>query len=158
MRRSYSMPFGSELMVEGGVCFRLWAPAAKKVDLCIENPEGAAILAMSVQGGGWFELKTEQAAAGSLYRYQIDGEIQVPDPASRLQPEDVHGPSEVINPRAFEWQDKKWTGRPWEEAVIYETHVGAFTAEDTFQALEARLDPLLELGVTALELMPIADS
>lgn len=151
------MPFGAELMATGDVCFRLWTPTAKKVDLCIENPEGTAILAMNAQEGGWFELKTEQAAAGSLYRYQIDGEVQVPDPASRFQPEDVHGPSEVINPRVFEWQDEKWTGSPWEEAMIYEAHVGTFTAGDSFHALEARLDHLLELGITVLELMPVAD-
>ncbi len=156
MKRSHHMPFGAE-PITGGVSFRLWAPAAKKVDLCIEGPESTALLAMAAQGDGWFKLETEQAAVGSLYRYRINDEVQVPDPASRFQPRDVHGPSAVINPLAFEWQDEKWIGKPWEEAVIYEVHVGAFTAEGSFRALEARLDYLLELGITALELMPIAD-
>jgi 1,4-alpha-glucan branching enzyme/maltooligosyltrehalose trehalohydrolase len=157
MQQYHHMPFGAELTANNTVRFRLWAPAAKKVELCLESEPKVALLTMIAQDDGWFELETEQATAGSLYRYRIDGEVQVPDPASRFQPQDVHGPSEVINSSDFEWQDQKWKGRPWEETVIYEVHVGTFTAEGTFRALEARLDYLMELGITALELMPVAD-
>jgi 1,4-alpha-glucan branching enzyme/maltooligosyltrehalose trehalohydrolase len=106
---------------------------------------------------GWFELVTDHAGAGTRYQFQIDGGLHVPDPASRFQPQDVHGPSEVIDPAAFDWQDTGWRGRRWEEAVIYELHVGTFTPEGTFAALEKRLDYLAQLGVTAVELMPLSD-
>jgi maltooligosyltrehalose trehalohydrolase len=81
----------------------------------------------------------------------------VPDPASRFSPDDVHGPSVVIDPQRFEWTDDAWRGRPWEEAVVYELHVGAFTEEGTFNAARERLGELAELGITAIELMPLAD-
>ena len=81
----------------------------------------------------------------------------MPDPASRYNPDDVHGASEVIDPAAFDWQDTAWRGRPWEEAVVYELHVGTFSPEGTFAGVIERLDYLVELGVTALELMPVAD-
>jgi malto-oligosyltrehalose trehalohydrolase len=83
--------------------------------------------------------------------------MHVPDPASRFQPLDVHGPSEVIDPAEYEWNDADWRGRPWEECVVYELHVGAFTPEGTFRAAIGRLDFLRDLGVSAVELMPIAD-
>jgi 1,4-alpha-glucan branching enzyme/maltooligosyltrehalose trehalohydrolase len=83
--------------------------------------------------------------------------MEMPDPASRFQPQDVHGPSEVVDATAFQWREDSWRGRPWEEAVIYELHVGAFTTEGTFRGVEQKLDYLRDLGVTALELMPVAD-
>jgi maltooligosyltrehalose trehalohydrolase len=107
--------------------------------------------------GGWFELITDAAKSGSQYYFRIDSEREVPDPASRFQPRDVHGPSEVIDPLAFDWRDLAWRGRPWEEAVIYELHVGAFTPAGTFSAMGERLDYLVDLGITAVELMPVAD-
>jgi len=106
---------------------------------------------------GWFELVTDQAGAGMRYKFQIDGGPEVPDPASRLQPQDVQGPSEVVDAASFEWEDQEWGGRSWEEAIIYEVHVGTFTPEGTFAAVENRLDYLAELGFTAVELMPVAD-
>ena len=96
-------------------------------------------------------------AAGSRYRFQIDGGLLVPDPASRANPDDVHGASRVVDPLAFDWNDGHWRGRPWEEAVVYELHVGTFTPQGTFAGVESKLDYLRELGVTAIELMPIAD-
>src|SRR6267142_249468 len=153
MRRRHSMPFGAECLDNGKVRFRLWAPKAERVDVCLANQEP---LALSKLEDGWFELVTH-TSAGSRYQFQINGQTKVPDPASRFQPSDVHGPSQVIDPAAFEWQDEKWRGRPWEEAVIYELHVGAFTPEGTFAAAEQRLDYLADLGITAIELMPIAD-
>jgi maltooligosyltrehalose trehalohydrolase len=155
MKRSHSMPFGAQVQEAGSVRFRLWAPQAKGVELCIEGSKNHLPLGSS--GGGWFELITREAAAGTLYRYQIDGKVAVPDPASRFQPHDVHGPSEVIDPHNFVWNDESWRGRPWEETVIYELYVGAFTPEGTFQGVEEKLDYLCELGVTAVELMPVAD-
>ncbi len=153
MRRRHPMPFGAEYLNDGKVRFRLWAPKAQGVDLCLASQEP---LALSKLEDGWFEL-VSYAAADSRYQYQINGQTKVPDPASRFQPSDVHGPSQIIDAAAFEWQDEKWRGRPWEEAVIYELHVGAFTPEGTFAAAEQRLDYLADLGITAVELMPIAD-
>ncbi len=105
---------------------------------------------------GWFELTTF-AQAGVQYAFQDCETTLVPDPASRFQPFGVHRPSEVIDPLAFNWQDSKWKGRCWNEAVIYELHVGTFSAEGTFAGVEAKLDYLASLGVTAIELMPVAD-
>jgi 1,4-alpha-glucan branching enzyme/maltooligosyltrehalose trehalohydrolase len=158
MNRVHEMPFGACLLPDGEVRFRLWAPAAESVDLCLEeSPDAVIVLAMHRIADGWFQLKTQQAAVGALYRYQIDGELRVPDPASRVNPQDVHGPSQVLDPSAFSWQDSDWRGRPWSEAVIYECHVGTFTTEGSFAAVTQHLDYLVELGVTALELMPVAD-
>jgi malto-oligosyltrehalose trehalohydrolase len=106
---------------------------------------------------GWHELVTPEAHAGSQYKFRIDDRIDVPDPASRYQPEDVNGPSQVIDPTAFDWGDEHWNGHPWEEAAIYELHVGTFTPEGTFTAAQNRLDYLIDLGITAVELMPLSD-
>jgi maltooligosyltrehalose trehalohydrolase len=106
---------------------------------------------------GWFELVTDAAKPGTQYKFQIDSKQEVPDPASRFQPRDVHGPSEVIAPNDLDWQDGSWRGRPWEQAVIYELHVGAFTEAGSFSAIKNRLDYLADLGVTAIELMPVSD-
>ncbi len=154
MIRNHTMPFGAEVQDDGSVRFRLWAPKAQRVELCLEGGERHSL---GAREGGWYELVTHRAQAGSRYRFRIDGGVEVPDPASRFQPEDVHGPSEVVDPRAFAWKDADWRGRPWEEAVIYELHVGAFTPEGNFRAVEQKLDYLRDLGVTAIELMPVAD-
>ena len=156
MIRSHTMPFGAELQPDGSVRFRLWAPAAKQVSLVLEN-DPARPLPLASTDGGWYELLTKEAHVGSLYRFQIDNNTKVPDPASRFQPHDVHGPSEVLDPLAFRWTDADWRGRPWEQAVIYELHVGTFTPEGTFRGIEQKLDYLRDLGVTAIELMPLSD-
>jgi malto-oligosyltrehalose trehalohydrolase len=122
------------------------------VDLVLEN----GIERMHRDEGGVFTLVTE-AAPGSLYRYRIDGGQEVPDPASRFQPEDVHGPSEVVDPKSFDWRDEGWLGRPWHECVLYELHVGTFSPEGTFAGVEERLDYLADLGVNAIEMMPLSD-
>lgn len=153
MIRRHAMPFGAEVR-EGGVRFRLWAPSARQLELCLDT--GPA-LTMPAIGDGWYELFTDRAGPGSHYRYRIDSALEVPDPASRANPEDVHGPSEVIDPADFDWSDGDWRGRPWHEAVIYELHVGAFSSRGDFAGVEARLDELAEVGVTALELMPVAE-
>ena len=155
MKSCHRMPFGAECRPDGSTRFRLWAPAASEVDLCLATQS----LPVSQSGEGWFELITDQASAGSRYRFQINRKLKIPDPASRFQPSDVRGPSEVINPVDFEWSDQEndWRGRSWAEAVIYELHVGTFTPEGTFAGIERKLDYLADLGVTALELMPVAD-
>ena len=137
--------------------FRLWAPAARRVELCLENVGKVNRFPLQRCDQGWFELVTDAAKPGTFYRFQIDDGQEVPDLASRFQPRDVHGHSEVIDPHAFDWQDDAWIGRRWEEAVIYELHVGAFTQAGTFSSARERLDYLADLGVTALELMPVAD-
>src|SRR5262245_22763219 len=106
-------PFGAQLTPEG-VRFRLWAPKARSVDVVF----GGQCLPLEGAEEGWFELTTPRASAGTLYRFRIDGQHLVPDPASRFQPQDVDGPSEVVDPSAFRWQ-AGWRGRPWREAVIY---------------------------------------
>lgn len=156
MISKHTMPFGAEVLWDGSVRFRLWAPNAKQVAVCLENGKRGAYPLLPLENG-WFERITPEASIGNLYRFQIDGKTEVPDPASRFQPQDVHGPSEVIDPSAFRWNDENWKGRPWEEAVIYELHVGTFTPEGTFHGVEQKLDYLRALGVTALELMPISD-
>ena len=157
MKRRHNMPFGAECCQDGNVRFRLWAPAARQVELCLGDITTAIHIPLEQRDNGWFELITDAAKPGTQYRFRINGAEKVPDPASRFQPRDVHGPSEVIDPDAFDWQDRDWHGRRWEEAVIYELHVGAFTPRGTFAAAADQLDYLAELGVTALELMPVAD-
>lgn len=155
MKRRHDMPFGAACRDDGSVRFCLWAPAARSVDVFVEPTSKK--MAMHATDGGWFELFTDQAGSGGLYRFLIDGEQRIPDPASRFQPQDVHGPSEVVAPSAFDWHDDSWKGRPWEEAVLYELHLGTFTREGTFASARERLDYLADLGVTAVELMPLSD-
>lgn len=157
LRRRHPMPFGAQVLEGGKIRFRLWAPAAKQVDVCLGKTDDSLVLEMNPLEEGWFELISDRAHVGDHYRFRIDGGIKVPDPASRYNPDDVHGPSQVIDPGEFVWQDGNWYGRPWEEAVIYELHVGTFTPQGTFAAVKDRLDYLVELGVTAIELMPVAD-
>ncbi len=157
MKRVHRMPFGAELVEPGSARFRLWAPAAREIALVIApgRPDESR-LDMPPLGDGWWE-RVAPAPAATRYRYLVDGKRAVPDPASRFNPDDVHGASEVVDPEAFQWEDGGWRGRPWEEATIYELHVGTFSPAGTFAGVEARLDYLSELGVTALELMPVAD-
>jgi len=153
MRHRHEMPFGAELRPDGSARFRLWAPACRRVELALR---GAAQQPMRSLEDGWFET-TATAPAGTPYAFVLDGGRRVPDPASRWNPDDVHAPSRVVDPLGYEWHDDGWSGRPWTEAVVYELHVGTFTPRGTFVAVIDRLDYLADLGVTALELMPVAD-
>jgi malto-oligosyltrehalose trehalohydrolase len=157
MKRRHNMPFGAECREDGSVRFRVWAPAARQVDLCLSGVNKPTHLGLDRLDDGWFQLVTDEAKPGSEYSFRIDDAREVPDPASRFQPRDVHGPSAVIDPAVFDWQDGDWRGRRWEEAVIYELHVGAFTLPGAFSAVCEKLDYLVDLGVTALELMPVSD-
>jgi maltooligosyltrehalose trehalohydrolase len=141
---------GAQLLEAGRTRFCLWAPDAQTVDVAID---GGACRSMQAEAAGWF-CGEIACGAGTRYRYCIDGELHVPDPASRAQAGDVHTPSLVVDPRAYHWQHPEWCGRPWHEAVIYEVHVGAMGG---YAALGERLADLAELGITAIELMPLAE-
>ena len=152
--RHYKLPFGAEPVPGEGTRFRFFAPAAKQVMLAIDGQDSVP---MTADGHGWHELSVADAGPGTRYRYVLPDGMAVPDPVSRFQPEDVAGPSEVIDATAYAWQQTDWRGRPWAEAALYELHVGSFTPEGTFQAAIGKLDHLAELGVTAIELMTISD-
>jgi malto-oligosyltrehalose trehalohydrolase len=149
------MPFGAEVRPEGGVRFSLWAPGQNQVRVLFQNRNEP--VTMQKRPGGWHVLIFREAEAGDRYQFVLEDNTCVPDPASRRQPEDVHGPSEVIDPASYQWKNNQWTGRPWHESVLYELHVGTFTPEGTFRAIIDKLDHLRDLGVTAIELMPVAD-
>jgi maltooligosyltrehalose trehalohydrolase len=146
-------------LVDGAaVSFRVWAPTKTQVDLVLD-PTGAAPRRERLQpaGDGTFAGTFATIRPGDLYMYLLDGEGPFPDPCSRYQPQGVHGPSAVVDPSEFEWSDGEWRGVPLERVVIYELHVGTFTPAGTFAALAEQLPYLAELGVTAIELMPVAD-
>jgi malto-oligosyltrehalose trehalohydrolase len=153
------MPFGAQLERDG-TRFRLWAPALGSASLCLEEPGAPERrVAMEARDDGWFETFVAGAGAGAgvRYRYDVGRGLRVPDPASRFQPQDCHGPSEVVDPSAYEWRTREWRGRPWHEAVVYELHLGTFTPAGTYRSAIERLDALAALGVTALEILPVAD-
>lgn len=154
LRSRHEMPFGAQL-VEGGVRFRLWAPGAKSVAVMLPERSRPHTLDMTGQPGGWYELVTREAHADSRYRFTIDDVTAVPDPAARAY-DAAEATSLVVDALDYDWHDEAWRGRPWHEAVIYELHVGTFTPQGTFAGVESRLEHLVELGVTAIELMPIA--
>ena len=150
----HTMPFGAEVGPDG-VRFSVWAPGAREARLHVDG----RVVPLEPQSDGFFTVLDAQARAGSRYAFSFDSsDLRVPDSASRFNPEDVHAPSEVIDPGAFLWSDESWHGRPWHDAVIYELHVGTFTPEGTYEGAERRLDYLAELGITAIELMPLADT
>lgn len=148
--------FGPRLEPEG-VRFRLWAPAMAKAAL-ITAPGTAQERShpMAATGDGWYEVLVAGAGVGTRYLFDVGG-LRVPDPASRFQPEDVSGPSEVVDPFALRADTGAWRGRPWAETVLYELHVGTFSETGDFAGVERKLDHLATLGVTAVELMPLAD-
>jgi malto-oligosyltrehalose trehalohydrolase len=147
-------PYGAEILADG-VSFRFWAPACDHVEL--ELSDEAETVPMLRTEGGWHELIAKKAVAGSRYRFVLPSGLRVPDPASFCQPEDVHGRSEVVDIRSLRRSTSNWSGRPWAEAVLYELHIGTFSPEGTFQGAIGKLGHLEELGITAIEIMPIAD-
>nr|HMU53095.1 malto-oligosyltrehalose trehalohydrolase [Geminicoccaceae bacterium] len=139
--------------VEGGVRFALWAPSRPAVDLLLGHEEQP--LRMEAAADGWHRLTVGGAAAGDRYRFRLDDGRCVPDPASRAQCSGVHGPSVVVDPAAYSWRHRDWRGRPWHEAVLYELHVGTFSPAGTFDGVRGKLRHLADLGITAVELMPL---
>ncbi|MBI4319175.1 MAG: malto-oligosyltrehalose trehalohydrolase [Chloroflexi bacterium] len=144
---------GAKYLGQGQCQFVVWAPYAQNVDICLAPP-GERRGPMEAVGKGYHHAVLEGVQAGSLYRYRLDGQKELPDPASRFQPQGVHGPSQVVD-LDFAWEDGCWFGLPLQDYILYELHVGAFTAEGTFEALIPHLDYLKNLGITALEIMPV---
>jgi 1,4-alpha-glucan branching enzyme len=149
---STERPLGAVHLGEGRTSFRVWAPRAELVRLAIGD--GKRHVDLTPERGGYHAAIVEQAPPGTRYRYQMDEEMELPDPASRLQPEGVHGPSEVVD--LGRRSETAWAGRALSSFVTYEIHVGTFTPEGTFDAAAARLDELRDLGITAIEIMPVA--
>ncbi|MBX3619103.1 MAG: malto-oligosyltrehalose trehalohydrolase [Rhizobacter sp.] len=153
----HDMPFGAAVQDDGSTVFRLWAPAAPQVGLVLGEGREARRVVLQTHADGWHEARVPAAPAGTRYRFDVGNGLLVPDPASRRNPDDVHGPSEVVDARTYRWRDAAWRGRPWHEAVVYELHLGTFTDEGSFVAAARRLGELARLGITAIELMPVAD-
>jgi maltooligosyltrehalose trehalohydrolase len=145
------LPLGANLIEPGRCEFRVWAPEIDMIELHIVAPDDRRI-PLTKNARGYHEA-TIDASAGTRYFFNVNGNDR-PDPASRLQPEGVHGPSEVV-PRDFEWHDAEWNGVPLDDYVVYELHVGTFTREGTFDAVIDHLDALKDLGITAVELLPV---
>lgn len=150
-----SLTLGAIYQGDGLTAFRVWAPDRKMVDVCLETPQGLRYLPLRRAERGYFE-GTHQAAPGMRYRYRLDGDACLPDPCSRFQPEGPHGPSLIVESGKFRWTDEGWKGPSLRGQVIYELHVGAFTPEGTYEGVRKQLPWLGELGVTLVELMPLA--
>lgn len=154
------MPIGAEVLSRGGVQFRVWAPRSKGVSVrlgrerSLKTPELS--VALKPERNGYFSGTVAAAEPGMLYQFQLDSGI-FPDPASRFQPDGPHGPSRIVDPNAFEWTDGRWKGVRREGQVIYEMHIGTFTSAGTWQSASEQLPELAELGVTLLEVMPVAE-
>jgi maltooligosyltrehalose trehalohydrolase len=146
----WHLAFGANLLGPEQTRFRIWAPGQKKVLVAIEGREP---LGMTACSGGWFEIVVN-CGPGTAYRYLLPDGTAIPDPASRAQSNDVHGPSVVVDPASYKWRNEHWRGRPWEEAVLYELHVGILGG---FNGVARELPRLAALGITAVELMPVAE-
>jgi len=145
---------GPSYLGHGRCFFQLWAPAARTVELRIVEPV-ERIVPLTHLAGGYFAIEADNLEPGTRYFYRLNGGVERPDPASRFQPLGVHGPSEVVDP-AFDWQDQCWGGLPLSHYITYELHVGTFSSEGTFDAIIPYLSELKELGITAVELLPVA--
>jgi maltooligosyltrehalose trehalohydrolase len=151
------LPIGAEVMGTGGAHFRVWAPARQRVEVVLEDRTVKPIR-LARESDGYFSGLAPRAEAGDLYRFRLDGSGPLyPDPASRSQPNGPHGASQLVDPSAFEWTDAAWPGIRPDEVVLYEMHVGTFTHEGTWAAAAERLPSLVELGITCLEIMPVAE-
>lgn len=154
VRREYLMKFGTQILPQG-VRFRLWAPRCAGVTVRVD--EIAFEAPMTRLPRGWFEIDVPEARKGMHYRFVLPDGRAIPDPVSRYLPDDVDGPSRIVDPLAFAWTDRGWRGHPWEASVLYEIHVGTFTEEGSFAAAIGRLDHLVDLGINTIEIMPVAD-
>src|ERR1700752_3393168 len=152
---SRRLPVGAEIIESGGVHFRVWAPRARRVDVIME--EGARVVGLEPTSEGYHGGIVEAASVGARYRFRLDDGPLLPDPASRFQPEGPHGTSCVVDASTFRWTDEAWRGVPLAGQVIYEMHVGTFTREGTWQAAVRELPELARVGLTVIELMPVAD-
>ncbi|HIK45775.1 MAG TPA: malto-oligosyltrehalose trehalohydrolase [Leptolyngbyaceae cyanobacterium M65_K2018_010] len=149
------MMIGANYLGHNQCEFKVWAPHRQQVAVkVLETPE--RIVPLHSEPGGYWRARVEGIGPGMLYQIVLDGDRLRPDPASRCQPQGVHGPSQVVDPQAYPWGDSAWSGLPLSEYILYEIHVGTFTPEGTFDAIIPRLPRIKELGITALELMPVA--
>jgi maltooligosyltrehalose trehalohydrolase len=155
-RRRKSLSQGAVCQKDGSVVWRLWAPSCEKVALVAFSSTGRADIAMTPLGDGHFVHRAKDVPEDLRYLYRLGEGREYPDPASRWQPEGVHKPSAVFRPSLHSWSDGHWQGVCREDLVIYELHVGTFTPEGTFEAVIPRLPQLASLGVTAIEVMPVA--
>jgi maltooligosyltrehalose trehalohydrolase len=152
------LPVGAEVLPGGGVHFRVWAPRRRRVEVVFEGEGARPSFELGREDEGYFSAHVESAGDGTLYRFRLDGdEYLYPDPASRFQPRGPHGPSRVVDPAKFRWTDAEWKGASLKGQVVYELHVGAFTREGTLAAAARELGELASLGVTCVELMPVAE-
>jgi maltooligosyltrehalose trehalohydrolase len=149
---AHNMPLshGATLIAPNRTRFQFWAPDVKTIGLEVD---GHSPLLMQAEGDGWHRLEVD-CGTGTRYRYRISPDLAVPDPVARAQADDVHGPSIVIDPASYAWRSTEWRGRPWREAIFYELHPGALGG---FRGVAEHLPRLKALGITAIELMPIAD-
>jgi maltooligosyltrehalose trehalohydrolase len=145
---------GANRLTDGRWEFLLWAPNARSVSLHLLH--SGELLTMAPLSRGYFRRTVENLEPGTRYFFQLDGARELPDPASRFQPEGIHGPSEVVDLNQFHWTDQSWQGRTLERSIFYEIHVGTYTAQGTFDALIPHIPELVELGITTVELMPVA--
>ena len=134
--------------------FRVWAPARRAIKLRLLS--GGTVRKLPMQRAGEDFVATIPAKAGDRYLYTLDDGLEVPDPVSRFLPEGVHGPTEIVDPNSFKWTDQEWRGLELRDYVIYELHLGTFTPEGTFDAAIGKLDYLKQLGITVVEIMPVA--
>ena len=142
---------GAWLQQDGTCGFTVWAPEAETVTLKITAPEEKNIKMQPLEFGYW-SANVKEVAAGTRYKFQLNGDLERPDPASMHQPDGVHEASAVVNHHEFAWEDKTWTGVPLEKLIIYELHTGTFTEQHTFEGIISKLpDYLVELGITAIE-------
>lgn len=150
--KTFVKSWGSEFVTDGTVRFRLWAPGQQSMILRLNGEETP----MKAADDGWFELEATGVSPGAEYQFVLADGMAVPDPASRAQKADVNGPSLVIDPDQYAWQNTGWQGRPWEETVVYEMHFGTFTPEGTYRAAIEKLPYLAELGITMIEVLPVS--
>lgn len=150
--KSFFKSWGAERVADDEVRFRLWATGQQRVTLRLSGQD----IEMTPQADGWFETRVTGVAANAEYDFVLADGTAVPDPAARAQKDEVSGPSLVIDPAAYRWQNSEWQGRPWEESVVYELHIGTFTAEGTFRAAIEKLPMLAETGITMIEVLPVS--
>src|SRR5579862_716345 len=150
----WRLEFGARPALSGGVEFRVWAPLIKEIAVKIKSPR--AMMRPMVSSDGFFMATIEEIGPGADYVYIIDGQKERPDPVSRFQPNGVHEASRIVDPDAFRWTDREWKGIGLEDYVIYELHIGTFTPQGTFDAAIEKLDHLRDTGITAIEIMPVA--
>lgn len=144
--------WGPSMLADGRVRFHLWAPAKNRVILLADARE----ISMQAGDDGWHTVETNLVHPGDTYNFRLPDGTEIPDPASHAQKDDVEGPSILVHHDDYAWRNAEWQGRPWEEAVVYELHIGTFTPQGTFRAAIDRLTHLNHIGVTAIELMPVA--